>query len=126
MHELYKEHYVYELSNRNINCVEQIGSAVVFDLIRRSTTIECENLITAKVVYNDVCERLLSDANFMMVKKFLVNLENVNEVKINENKIIVHYDSSATYVLCENKEEAEILYKEIKNRLEMFKQLNCN
>ena len=123
MHKLYKEHYLYEMSDKNINSVEQIASSVVFDLKKSATRIDCDDQLTASVVFDDVCSRLIGNKTFTKVKKFLVNLDNIKEINVKQTnnqsyRLIISFgEDSGVMAICSSEEEAKKLESEILTKI---------
>lgn len=121
MHNYYKENYLYNVEPERINEVycggPYVQSYVWFKLVNGDSPIQCDDSETAKIVYNDVCNRLKNIGNFVKVGLNLINISNVQDIRLANCCVgVVFKKGNADIIYCKDSCQANKVYKHLIQR----------
>lgn len=129
MNELNKEQFLNNFDPKKINSVLcRPDKNRVFFNVGENAYIDCETREKAVELFNDICDNLQEDERFFRLDRYLINVANIEDIKLEdfeayeEYSVIVLYKGKQSDIIsCDNGYDANIYYGYLSGRWKEFK-----
>lgn len=129
MHKDYEKNDLYSVEPENINsvfCCQKIMYMITFNLANGDSVTKYNPDEAEQKIYTDICERLKATGKFVKVGLYLINLANIQDIRIEESddSVVVRYKNRASdcgIISCKDRCEANKVYEYLTEQFNNYK-----
>ena len=128
MNQINKEQFLNSLDPKKINSVWcRPNKNRVFFNMGEKAYIDCETRENAVELFNDICDNLQEDERFFRLDRYLINVANIEDIKLEDveayeeySVIILYKGKQSDIISCDNGYDANIYYTYLSRRWDDF------